>query len=171
MSFILPPSPHCLENLPFLSSWSPVFYPCLSLPLSCCFRRPPRAPQSRGTPSHSAACMCVLSRPPLCVYVGCLPWGLTVLTKAFLSEAIQTLVSLLRRKEARTIRMKMKMTITLMTPTIKWTGASEGRVHGCQPWSGSANHILSSVFQSGDAWKALASAERTSAQCNPPFPD
>lgn len=23
----------------------------------------------------------------------------------------------------------------------------------------------------GDAWKALASAERTSAQCHPPFPD
>lgn len=35
------PPLQCLENLPFLSSWSPVFYPCLSLPLSCCFPRPP----------------------------------------------------------------------------------------------------------------------------------
>lgn len=91
--------------------------------------------------------------------------------KAFLSEAIQTFVSLLRRKEARTIRMKMKMTIILMTPTIKINERvllREGSI-AVTPWSGSANHIQSSKRE--DTWKALTSTERTSPQCNPPFPD
>lgn len=107
---------HCLCIAWKISHSSPPSLQSFTHVSACCFRRSPRVPQSRGTPSHSAACVCVLSRPPLCVHVGCLPRGLRVLTKAFLSEAIQTFVSLLRRKEARTIRMKMKM--TQQDPTI-----------------------------------------------------
>lgn len=84
----------------------------------------------------------MLQRPALPVRVGCLPGGLKVLMKAFLSEAIQTFFPLLRGKEARTIRRKMKMmTIILMTSTIKNNGCfwGEGSLLSC---SGVADHFL-----------------------------
>lgn len=163
--------PPCLENLPFFSSGSPVFYTRVSALLILLLPNALISTTIQRDSGHGAAGMCVLSRPSPCVRVGCLPWGLKVLTKAFLSVAIQTFVSLLRGKDARTIRMKM--TIILMTSTIN---TMNGRVWGRSPLLSGFGVAVRTTFshQSSkrlDAWKAPTSTERITAQCNSPFTD